>query len=242
VVRTAFGAEDPATLQRLLVPLARPFMKSPEQGAATSISLASAPELEHVSGQYFADRRRKRSSVRSHDTAVVFTQYTDTLAYLREQGLPVPAVRPANDGQMLLALEIDGQPLRMRLLDYIDGQPLTRLKHMEPRLMAELGGLCARLDKALATFDQRTTPGKVAPFAGRVERASATFDHRTSLARTLLAFALPISSCALHYLVSNIRAQCRRLATHRRVTGRRRGGGGGFEETARRRTKAQQQE
>src|SRR4029078_6621647 len=46
----------------------------------------------------------------------------------------------------------------------------------------------------------------------------------------------------MHPRVSNIRAQCRRLATHRRVTGRRRGGGGGFEETGRRRKKEKQQE
>ena len=56
--------------QRLLLPVVRPFLKTPEQGAATSIHLASAPELEHVSGQYFADSRPKRSSSRSYDEAV----------------------------------------------------------------------------------------------------------------------------------------------------------------------------
>ena len=45
VVRTGFGAEDPAGAQRLFVPLLRPFMKSPARGAATSIHLASAPSL-----------------------------------------------------------------------------------------------------------------------------------------------------------------------------------------------------
>jgi retinol dehydrogenase-14 len=70
VVRTAFGAEDPGTLQRLFVPLVRPFLKSPEQGAVTSIRLASSPELEHVSGQYFINGRPKRSSARSYDRAV----------------------------------------------------------------------------------------------------------------------------------------------------------------------------
>jgi short chain dehydrogenase len=39
--------------QRLLVPFLRPLMKSPTQGAATSIHLASSPELEQVSGRYF---------------------------------------------------------------------------------------------------------------------------------------------------------------------------------------------
>ena len=57
VVRTSFGAEDPARIQRLLVPLLRPVMKSPAQGAATSIHLASALQLEQVSGRYFANRR-----------------------------------------------------------------------------------------------------------------------------------------------------------------------------------------
>ena len=48
VVSTSFGAEDPATVQRLFIPFLRPFMKTPAQGAATSIHLASAPDLEQV--------------------------------------------------------------------------------------------------------------------------------------------------------------------------------------------------
>ncbi|MFV3315774.1 aminotransferase [Pseudomonas parafulva] len=75
------------------------------------------------------------------------------LAYLQGQGLPVPAVRAALSGEGLLALEIGGQALRCRVLEYIDGQPLTRLKHMPDRLMAELGTLCAQLGKALAGFE-----------------------------------------------------------------------------------------
>jgi NAD(P)-dependent dehydrogenase (short-subunit alcohol dehydrogenase family) len=70
VVRTSFGAEDPARIQRLLVPLLRPVMKSPARGAATSIHLASALQLEHVSGRYFANRRPRRSSARSNDQTV----------------------------------------------------------------------------------------------------------------------------------------------------------------------------
>jgi NAD(P)-dependent dehydrogenase (short-subunit alcohol dehydrogenase family) len=69
VVRTAFGAEDPAGIQRLLVPFLRPFMQAPAQGAATSIHLASAPELAQVTGNYFANSKPKRSSKRSYDKA-----------------------------------------------------------------------------------------------------------------------------------------------------------------------------
>jgi retinol dehydrogenase-14 len=68
VVRTGFGAEDPARLHRLLTPIARPFMKTPEQGAATSVYLASSPEVEGVSGEYFANNKPKRSTRRSYDT------------------------------------------------------------------------------------------------------------------------------------------------------------------------------
>jgi len=74
------------------------------------------------------------------------------LGFLRERGLPVPAVISALSGEQLLALDLEGQPMRVRLLDYIEGQSLTRLKHMEPQLIAELGRLCARIDQALADF------------------------------------------------------------------------------------------
>ena len=70
VVRTSFGAEDPAWMQRVLVPLLRPVMKSPTQGAGTSIHLASARELGQVSGRYFANLRPTRSSRGSYDRAV----------------------------------------------------------------------------------------------------------------------------------------------------------------------------
>jgi hypothetical protein len=70
VVRTSFGAEDPGVIQRLIVPFVRPFMKTPAQGAATSIHLASAPDLDQVTGQYFAARKPKRSSKASYDEAV----------------------------------------------------------------------------------------------------------------------------------------------------------------------------
>jgi NAD(P)-dependent dehydrogenase (short-subunit alcohol dehydrogenase family) len=67
VVNTSFGAEDPASIQRWLVPLMRPFMKAPSQGAATSIHLASAPNLDQVTGRFFANSKPKKSSKRSYD-------------------------------------------------------------------------------------------------------------------------------------------------------------------------------
>jgi retinol dehydrogenase-14 len=69
VVSTSFGADDPASVQRVFLPFLRPFMKTPAQGAATSIHAASAPDLEQVSGRYFADSKPKRSAKRSYDEA-----------------------------------------------------------------------------------------------------------------------------------------------------------------------------
>ena len=69
LVSTAFGAEDPGGIQRLLVPLIRPIMKTPAQGAATSIHVASASDLDDATGLYFANRKPKSSSQRSHDAA-----------------------------------------------------------------------------------------------------------------------------------------------------------------------------
>ena len=69
VVNTSFGAEDPSGVQRWFVPFMRPFMKTPAQGAATSIHLASAPDLERVTGCYFVNSKPTRSSKSSYDEA-----------------------------------------------------------------------------------------------------------------------------------------------------------------------------
>ena len=50
-----------------MLPVVRPFMKSPEQGASTVVYLSSSPEVAGVTGAYFADRRAKQSSKSSYD-------------------------------------------------------------------------------------------------------------------------------------------------------------------------------
>ncbi|SEJ02572.1 Short-chain dehydrogenase [Dyadobacter koreensis] len=45
----------------------RPFFKTVEQGAATTIYLATSPEVEGVSGQYFVDSKPGRSSKAAKD-------------------------------------------------------------------------------------------------------------------------------------------------------------------------------
>lgn len=69
VVRTAFGAEDQSAFFALMSTVVRPFMTTPARGAGTPIHLASSPEVEGVTGLYFANRGPRRSSRTSHDTA-----------------------------------------------------------------------------------------------------------------------------------------------------------------------------
>ncbi|MGO9144119.1 MAG: SDR family oxidoreductase [Streptosporangiaceae bacterium] len=68
VVRTGFGAEDQAAHMAVVIRVARLFMKTPAQGAVTPIYLASSPEVEGVTGRYFANRKPKISGKASYDT------------------------------------------------------------------------------------------------------------------------------------------------------------------------------
>jgi NAD(P)-dependent dehydrogenase (short-subunit alcohol dehydrogenase family) len=61
VVRTEFaGKDDVGKLFGALVKLSGLFMLSPEQGARTTVYVATSPELEGVSGRYFARSQRKQ--------------------------------------------------------------------------------------------------------------------------------------------------------------------------------------
>lgn len=69
VVATGLVRSYSRALNRL-VPLARLFLKSPRQGARTPTYVASAPELESVSGRYFKDCRPIGTSRLSYDREI----------------------------------------------------------------------------------------------------------------------------------------------------------------------------
>jgi NAD(P)-dependent dehydrogenase (short-subunit alcohol dehydrogenase family) len=73
VVRTGFGKNNPGIIGQLFEigqVIGRPFFISPAQGAATSIYLASAPDVEGVSGKYFVKCKAVDSNAESYDTTV----------------------------------------------------------------------------------------------------------------------------------------------------------------------------
>ena len=69
VTRTGFGAEDPNPMMTPIIAILRPFMKSPTRGAETAIYLSSSPEVEGVTGRFFADRKARKSQDSSYDAA-----------------------------------------------------------------------------------------------------------------------------------------------------------------------------
>jgi NAD(P)-dependent dehydrogenase (short-subunit alcohol dehydrogenase family) len=68
-VATRFG-HNHAGMIDVILRLAKPFLLTAEQGAATPIYLASSPDVASVSGEYFARCKPARSSAASHDEAL----------------------------------------------------------------------------------------------------------------------------------------------------------------------------
>ena len=91
VVSTGFGAEDPSRIFRFLVPLLRPFMKTPEQGAATSIYLASSPKVEGVTGSFFVTGRPRTSNKASYDNLAAARLWTISAGLVGRSGVVADA-------------------------------------------------------------------------------------------------------------------------------------------------------
>ena len=66
-VRTGFAREDAGRLFRLVLRAGALLMKSPEQGAQTSVYAASSPELVGRTGEYLAKSRVAKPSARAQD-------------------------------------------------------------------------------------------------------------------------------------------------------------------------------
>ena len=86
---TAFGTEDTARGWGPLIAAMRPFMQRPERGADTPVYLASSPDVEGVSGRYYAKRKPKRSHESSYDAAT-----TARLWQVSADLVGLPARRP----------------------------------------------------------------------------------------------------------------------------------------------------
>ena len=66
-VRTELGQNNDAPILKFLTGLVRPFFRSPERGAETSIWLCSSAQVAGVTGGYFADCKEHKAHPRAHD-------------------------------------------------------------------------------------------------------------------------------------------------------------------------------
>lgn len=66
VVRTGFG-KDVSGLFSVGVRILSPFMMSPQKAARAAVYLATAPELENVTGKHFSKGKEEKSSRESYD-------------------------------------------------------------------------------------------------------------------------------------------------------------------------------
>jgi hypothetical protein len=60
-------AQQNGPFARVLTRVLSPFFRSPAQGADTAVWLATAPELEGVSGRYFSSRRELEPAAHARD-------------------------------------------------------------------------------------------------------------------------------------------------------------------------------
>lgn len=74
------------------------------------------------------------------------------MKHLRAQGVRVPAVGRSLDGEEIMPLTLRGEDYQARLLEFLDGEPLTRRKFLSVRTRAALGALVADVARGLADF------------------------------------------------------------------------------------------
>ncbi|TMA35793.1 MAG: SDR family oxidoreductase [Deltaproteobacteria bacterium] len=66
-VATRLGTNTGGVLGKLIPLAMRPFFKTPEQGAATSLYVATSPAVADTNGRYFADSREREPSRAARD-------------------------------------------------------------------------------------------------------------------------------------------------------------------------------
>lgn len=66
-VNTGLGHQDHALIGKIVGLILKPFFRTPTQGAASSIFVATSPSLDTVSGEYFSDSKAKRVKAWARD-------------------------------------------------------------------------------------------------------------------------------------------------------------------------------
>jgi len=70
VVRSNFGVEDQARFFAVISRVALPLLMNLAQGAQMAICLASSPDKDGVTGQFFVNRKPKTANKVAYDTSL----------------------------------------------------------------------------------------------------------------------------------------------------------------------------
>ncbi len=106
---------------------------------------------------------------------VVTSFQTEAMLHVaaRDAALPVPRVMRTLDGAPQVEVQVDGSPMVLRLLTYLEGTPLHATQ-ASPGQMRALGTTLARLDVALADFEH---PGAQRDLLWDITRTASVRDR-----------------------------------------------------------------
>lgn len=108
--------------------------------------------------------------------------------------LRVPQPVPASDGSLILPRTIEDKNYQIRLLTFLDGESLTRRKHLPETTIRALGKLAAQTAKGLSTFhhpgldrDLQWDLRKAGPVALSLLAAVTDHPKRDRIAKSMIA-------------------------------------------------------
>ncbi|MDQ0575926.1 aminotransferase [Agromyces albus] len=91
----------------------------------------------------------------------------------REPTLRVPRTRAGLDGELVQRVAFDGQTLHARVLDFLEGDPLSGGRHLSAKHVDAIGSMAGRVARALADFDEH---GVERPHQWDLRRAPAVLE------------------------------------------------------------------
>ncbi len=125
-------------------------------------------------------------------------------------GLRIPEPIPALTGEYIPQIEVGGHYYWVRLLSYLDGEPLTRQKYLAPEVVASFGDVVARIAGGLKDFrhgglerELQWDLRRAGPVALHLLKSVADQKQRDRIAKAMI-----MAVKRLQPLASELRIQC----------------------------------
>ncbi|PZU86220.1 MAG: aminotransferase [Shinella sp.] len=107
--------------------------------------------------------------------------------------IPQPVAAPET-GEDILFLSLEGEDYQVRLLNFLEGESLTRRKYLAPSVVAELGAVSARIAKGLEGFshpglqrDLQWDLRRAGPVALHLLKSVTDQDRRDRIAKAMIS-------------------------------------------------------